>query len=297
MPNRSWRVLIAALGIALAATAYAQPIGRDTGGDAPAQEGQPEPRGYPKPVSPPSVQDLLYRIASALEAANAEPETAEETERAQRDLAAQEGMAVWAKAMFWATTAGVFFTMIGIWLVWLNLREARKVTTQAVETAAAVIRSADAAAESVVEARKATEAARSMLAAERAYVFVSPHLHRKGGKTFACVTVFNLGRTPALIGRCLFHLHQLPPEQFAYMVDEDGYWGSRDMPIESGGNLLIWEREFVLDAPKSGNLWGIIEYKDVIGNSYSTRFRYWISDGGEMLHWHREGPPEWNERT
>jgi hypothetical protein len=72
--------------------------------------------------------------------------------RAERDLRAQRRVAQWTVIIGLASILGLALTGIGVWLILLNLREARKVTTEA-------IRSADAAHASVDEARKATKAA------------------------------------------------------------------------------------------------------------------------------------------
>lgn len=152
MLRRYRRIVFALSGLAVAALADAQPIGRDASNREAAAQSEEQPQRDPSPARPVTIQDFLDRIAGALEAANTKPAPPEDRQRARDDLRAQESMAVWAQAMFWATAASVVFTMIGVWLVWLNLREARKVTREA-------IRSADAARDAADEAKKATAAA------------------------------------------------------------------------------------------------------------------------------------------
>ena len=57
-------------------------------------------------------------IARALEAANNKPTPADEEQRAQRDLSAQENMATWAMWMFWAAFSQVILTTAGVFLIW-----------------------------------------------------------------------------------------------------------------------------------------------------------------------------------
>lgn len=50
------------------------------------------------------------------------PEYRERQEhRELADLHAQQDMAFWAKAMFWAAVVSLFLTAIGIWLIWRTL--------------------------------------------------------------------------------------------------------------------------------------------------------------------------------
>lgn len=69
----------------------------------------------------------LGRIASALEAQN----TDTDADRKQRDLNAQEGMAKWAKWMFWAAAAQAILAGIGIVLIWITFQETRRAADSA----------------------------------------------------------------------------------------------------------------------------------------------------------------------
>ena len=75
----------------------------------------------------PQVTADLDRIASALEAQNADGDAVHE----QRDLDAQESMAKWARNMFWAAVVQAVLSAIGIGLILLTFFETRKAAKSA----------------------------------------------------------------------------------------------------------------------------------------------------------------------
>ena len=99
-----------------------QPVpesGQHTGkGEATDQAQKKEPA--PEKLSP-----SLNQIESAIRDLIAQQRAAQgqgPKDNEIRDLKAQEGMALWAKRMFWATLAAVALTMAGIFLIWRTLR-------------------------------------------------------------------------------------------------------------------------------------------------------------------------------
>lgn len=115
-------------------------------------------------------------------------------EREITDLNAQQEMALWAKGMFGAAIASIGLTFIGLYLLWRTLRYTKE--------------AAIAARETVVEARKATEAAeitnrivaRNSALELRAYLSVLPAgINELIGSQRAMghVAIRNVGKVPA----------------------------------------------------------------------------------------------------
>ena len=178
-----------------------QPVpegGQNTSKDGAADQGQKnEPT--PEKLSP-----SLDRIEAAIRDLIAQERTARgqgPKDNEIRDLDAQEGMAFWAKTMFWATVAAVILTFAGIALIWRTLYHTRRAADSAKDmaeesrkaTLAAV--AAAKAAESAVEVTSDT-AQRQL----RAYVFVVEALRTRRGDTdpwVIQVRIKNFGQTPA----------------------------------------------------------------------------------------------------
>ena len=126
-------------------------------------------------------------------------EAQRDTKRDEADLAAQQQMSKWALGMFLVSTVGLLATIGGIWLVNLNLREARKVTAQSAHANTQASRAALAAHNSADEARRANEIA--SLSAERqlrAYLHVDEAVCTVLSGWFEMkLTARNAGQTPA----------------------------------------------------------------------------------------------------
>ncbi|MEX0693564.1 MAG: hypothetical protein WD075_03875 [Rhodospirillales bacterium] len=106
--------------------------------------------------SPENVTPALNKIESAIR----DLVEQERTGRGQRpsdeeirDLIAQEGMALWAERMFWATLAAVILTLVGVFLICRTLSETR--------------RAANYTKGMLREARKTTKAAEETIAVTR----------------------------------------------------------------------------------------------------------------------------------
>lgn len=227
MSRRDWLRIVAALTLSTVAVAglifwsivnYQQEQAEQRQ-EAPRYEGSEKIKSYDPCLR---MQGIVDRINCVLREATAQ----REDKRAQSDLNAQQDMAAWAYALLLVTATGtaiaaigVVATVIGIWLIWLNLGEARKVTAQAIEATNAAVRSADAAQDSLTEARNATaatvqaaqeskrqadiaESAFNML--ERPDIFVKVHgkLDRDTKPIWeltGTATAVNVGRTPAQV--------------------------------------------------------------------------------------------------
>lgn len=122
-----WRAIgiIVALAAVPALAQNINPIDEQASSETAPSEASSQPPSDAYPLAASSISDPLQRIASALEAANNEPEPAQETQRANRDLAAQEDMAFWAKLMFFGAAVEVIITGIGVWLVYVTFHATR----------------------------------------------------------------------------------------------------------------------------------------------------------------------------
>lgn len=145
------RALILASLAMLLLAAQAQPVGNNASGQGAAAEGNesaPKNANVAAPSRRPS-GDPVARDA------NEQTEKAEQTQRERRDVSAQEDMAYWAGAMFWAAFAQAVFSAVGIVLIYVTFREARRAADSG-DKMAAEAASATAAA---VEASKAGQEA------------------------------------------------------------------------------------------------------------------------------------------
>lgn len=151
----------------------------------------------------------LGRIASALEAQNAN----DDPEREQRDLNAQEGMAQWAKWMFWAATAQVLLSAVGIGLIYVTFQQTRRAADAAdlmVKESAAATKAAQAAVEVTrLSAEAAKEAAMVSTATQRPWVKASIEVSQvvlevqEGAhvRIESKVVLENVGQSPAILDR------------------------------------------------------------------------------------------------
>jgi len=111
----------------LGGAAHAKPVSKHGTGNASTQEAQTPP---PKQTGPAEIRltpDDLGRIARTLEAEKTEADSTKEQERADRNLKAQENMAFWAELMFGVGVFELCVTLLGVVLVFLTLRETRRI--------------------------------------------------------------------------------------------------------------------------------------------------------------------------
>lgn len=144
--------IVVALLASLPIPVLAQPKSDNPRGQTRADKAQNKPNDDATPMALKAIQDEINRISRALEAQIDKPETADEKDRAERDLAAQEHMANWARLMFWVAVFANVLTAAGIALIALTLKHTRKA---ALASAEMVVTSRDM----VVEGERATQAA------------------------------------------------------------------------------------------------------------------------------------------
>lgn len=218
---------------------------------------------------------------------NAHIESGWETQRAQEDLYAQKEMADWT---FWTfLVAGlvgvpsVIATIVGVWLVVLNLREAKRVSRLAID-----------ANRHTLQAMRAAE-----LASERelrAYVMVKEikieNLNRRTPFVIR-LEVANFGQTPArgfkiVWGRNIVSKSEI--DSFHFYVPNHLH-GSRSVLGPGDNNFSRAEfagylAPFAYDALRDGRdsilVWGKIWYEDAFGMPRETTFRYACSGRREI---------------
>lgn len=209
-----------------------------------------------------------------------------ETQRSQEDLYAQKQMAEWT---FWTLLVtgfvgvpSVVATIWGVWLVVLNLREARKVTY--------------AARRSNILTRKALEDAQIASERElRAYIGISSYRieNATNGETPSFHVEFtNFGNTPAFDVRSRTRVYPLKrgEENFSLEASPVHRHGTinpgQDNTINT--NLpdgLHWELTKTGIRNKAATLYafGEIFYRDAFGKERETHYRsFWATDDVEF---------------
>lgn len=264
MSFRDWIYIVALVGFSfgLATGANTQPVDGNSGSNQ-----QPSTTNA-TPKAPPSIQDLLQSIASAIEAGNNKPQTAQERDNAERDLAAQEDMARWAKLMLVIGGAEICVTLIGIFLIWRTLIHTR----DAARHAGAAVVEANRATKAAEDAVKVTEAMAK--AQTRAYLTVTGATikYRDGLPPAVSIKIKNTGQSPAYNVNGAFRLSR---ETISVETPED------KMPVvqthalaqiigggsEESYTLGILDERFVIEdrMPRTmaAMAEGIVEYQDI----------------------------------
>jgi hypothetical protein len=122
-----------------------------------------------------------------------------DTKRSEADLAAQQKVAEWSFGAVILAGLSLLFTAGGIWLVYLNLREARKVTGQSI-----------AATNAAIEANRDT---REQFALEHRpwLIFEKPRISADNSDgvldLYVSIDVENIGKTPAM--EAILHLEMM----------------------------------------------------------------------------------------
>ena len=152
---RGYRCIILAALFGLTALAHAQPSSERSGENSAAAKSDQSTKQNV------NVSASLSRIAGALEAEQRDSASgkAEDDERDRRDLEAQEDMADWAQAMFWAAAAQALLSLVGIVLIYITFREARRAADSGDTMAQEASKATAAAVEASAAGREANEIA------------------------------------------------------------------------------------------------------------------------------------------
>ena len=183
----------------LPTTLKSQPI--PEGGQTTSKDGAGD-QGQNKEPTSEKLSPSLDRIEAAIRDLVAQERAAQRQgpkNNEIRDLEAQEGMALWAKAMFWATIAAVLLTFAGIVLIWRTLihtrhaaEAARNMVTEGAKTTIAAIEATNAAVNANFIARETSE--RQL----RAYVTIEAIQTHPGDDPMSYRLEWkNTGQTPA----------------------------------------------------------------------------------------------------
>lgn len=254
----------------------------------------------------------LYR-PGYVECANEIIKTSQEAQTAQKDLAAQRGMELWAMSMFWAAVASVIATSIGIVLVWLNLQEARIVSAEATKSSNAAVRMAEAMVGielPIIQPRwGGTEVGATDALVTGGQPYACTILDRPTAESFLVIDEIrfrNFGRTVAIPTRLEVGFNfcdELPPfPGYHTGVSFEGTEVIRPEPQEdafrAGVEMGIHLSEETCNAWVSGTvvLWiyCALTYRDFMGNPHTKRFcARWHhrSDGGGAYYFASDGNP------
>jgi hypothetical protein len=158
------RALILAALAWLFLSAQAQPVGNSGASQAPAAKGN---------ESAPKDADVVANtsgVGGKTEAADgdSDAEQREKRENDRRDLKAQEDMAYWAQSMFWAAFAQAVLSLVGIVLIYVTFKEARRAANsgdsmaeEAAKATLAAVEASNAGQEANRLAREAQREART----------------------------------------------------------------------------------------------------------------------------------------
>ncbi len=168
---------------------------------------------------------MLQGIESAIRDSIPTEDTTQRQQQDQRenaDLKAQEDMAFWSMAMFWATFATVLLTFAALVAIIRTLHHTRRAADYAKEMVDEAAKATSAANATFDEARLANEIARDGLIAQyRPWMMLEldgagpVHLDRPGrGEVSVYLTTKNIGNSPALMT----------------MYKAEAYWTHDDWP-------------------------------------------------------------------
>jgi hypothetical protein len=144
------KALILAAVVWLLLSAQAQPIANDANGQPATAKGNESTRKNA------SVTADSRGKGGEVKAADGDPdaEQRQQRENERRDLIAQEDMAYWAESMFWAAFAQAVLSFMGIVLIYVTFKEARraadsgdKMAVEAAAATAAAIKASEAGQE------------------------------------------------------------------------------------------------------------------------------------------------------
>jgi hypothetical protein len=279
--------MLCILALTLASGASGQPVGKGASADSGASQRRAIPSGNLPAGAASAVNDTLKRIATAQEAQTASSKSAQEQEREQKDLEAQQDMAWWAKLMFFATVAGVIVSAGGVFLLIRTFTQTHRATR-------AAVRSAAIGRQSVRVARASAEKQlRAYINVTTVYAEWPQEIDKNFRSREVTITVKtkNHGATPAHKVRSWAVAKSYEPGDGAdFSVPEHTL---TSVSVEAPGQVakFIFKRPLVIDSDEV-QMWegeretlyvfGEIRYEDVFGVERFTRFRYSMPKDGIM---------------
>lgn len=269
MPRRYWSIVLVALALAspFALGQQTEPVDHQAGDQSRAAQTAQNPSTSSKPISPPTIQDLLQRIASALEAANDKPESPQDAEHARRDLAAQEDMAKWAMFMLGVGGAEAVITFLGLLLIWRTLIHTRRAADYAKSMA-------DDSQTTIATTAAANLAAEENTIRElRAYVSVNPAGVKWTADRSAWighVKIANVGKVPARNVRTWVDA-KIKPIKEVNDFDQPAATQSIGV-IQPGVEVIQGSEQFTFAESDFVFVYGVVNYVDGFGQERWTKF-------------------------
>ena len=277
-----------------------------TEGGQQTDKGEPTDQGQKKEPAPEKLSPSLNRIESAIRDLIAQQRAAQGKGPEQHeisDLKAQEGMAFWAKTMFWATVAAVVITFIGILLIKRTLEETKRAAI-ATEGMLDEAKETTKAAQAAVEVTSKT-AERQL----RPYIHVSiAHIKNieDPDKREVVFIIKNYGQTPAfhMICKVGVGVKEWPLMTGIKDFPEDMPYGVAPMPPSRSSEMFVpvpdlskWEEKELQAGRAAIYCYGEVTYDD--GFSPVRRYtNFRLACHGEMLAKGRLSPcKEGNEAT
>lgn len=279
------------------------------------------PDGQPQEMEPglAGLVPVLNGIESAIRDLVSQERSAQNQGRGAHEvrvLEAQEGMALWAQAMFWAALASTLLTFVAVVLIWRTLIHTRRAAEAAAATVdemedanAAAVRAAQAAEGSVEVAREAT--ARQL----RAYLVVEVgklNVFKVGQKIAARFEIVNMGQTPAYnilqVSGLQVAGEEFPDEEavFARLSIEEikirfpatefvmGRLGG--VTKESDEVLSVEEHDSIISGRQRLFVYGNVIYDDIFGECRMTTF-CWSFSGAETSSMNAHQYTKYNRAT
>jgi hypothetical protein len=295
----------------LSVNVSAQPVGDDTGGQPSPSQAQQQPQRDNTPLILDAVKSESERIGRAIESLKDDSDAKAKEDRERRDVIAQETMAFWAAALFWATSVTIILTIVGLLLIFKTMgysrdaaRAAANMVTEGENATKAALLAAQAAG------RQAELFEQSFKRSERPYIFFLVHethglRNAREDRPFLSYQLVNRGKLPAIIRSVSIGLLDNPtrPLKSTFAAED-----KRHFVIEAGGVMIARKLEVVANKRKTyageagANLviYGLIRYDDPTGARHIDSFcmrgttdaSYFTLEGDDEYNWRKTEYPK-----
>lgn len=270
-----WHTLILAACIA-APLALAQDVKRQSqsaSANASAQQNDAVPASAFPASTALAIQRSLESIATAQVAQANAGKSADDSKREKQDLEAQQDMAYWAKAMFFATLLSAAVSAGATWLLFLTLKQSRLATFAALRAAVANRQAVRVARENAEKELRAYLNVFEIIAEWKNDEDLAQH------RIWVSIQIKNVGQTPAHNVRSWmgYVSSKTEPVEFgeieakspAVCSPGQSLWMSDEVTLIGEDKVLNWKR-----GKETFYVWGKIVYVDVFDEPRETSFRY-----------------------
>ncbi|MFN3945343.1 MAG: hypothetical protein ACK4K7_10475 [Allosphingosinicella sp.] len=235
-----------------------------------------------------AIENSIDRLTRAIEAGHTEAQTETGQTQSERDLAAQEGMWLWAKVAAAVAALMALLTFIGIILIWRTLEHTRRAADYAGDMADQARLATEAAIAASDAGREANSIAlqgqkvqlRAYVDIASADIAVEDEGEDGGFRTVIGLKIKNFGASPALGMQW-----SISGAYFPYPLTVDlqkhpqlGLGGSGDMPPTGEADQVL---DFTLAKSALENVlageyalycYGHITYRDIFGEEYDVPY-------------------------